>query len=573
MKKLAVYLKDDKKECVLAPVFKLLEAGMDLLVPLVVADMLNHGVGGADPALLYRDFLWLLFLAAAGLLFSFTAQWFAAKAGVDFATRIRQAVFDHVQALSYKQLDKLGADTLITRMTSDVNQMQTGLNMALRLLLRSPFIVFGSLIMAFRIDVCCALVFAVSIPLLGAIIFGIMQASIPLYARAQEALDRLMVVARENLNGVRVIRAFNAERQETEAFEACSHEVTRLNELVGRLSAALNPLTFALINVATVFLIRTGMLEVHLGQIAQGDVVALYNYMAQMIVELIKLASLIIILNRALACAKRLEGVLEIKAGMPYGQEAEINLIEENAVVFRHVSFHYGEQAGDALSDISFTAKAGETIGIIGGTGSGKSSLLNLILRLYDADEGEISVFGKNVRSYAKGELPRRIGMVPQQAVLFAGTVRENMQVADSSVGDDEIWRALTIAQAKNIVAEKEGGLDAPVEQNGQNFSGGQRQRLTIARALVKDPAVLLLDDAASALDLATDLQLRKALRAWRGKHAVFIVSQRISGVKNADHILVLQDGRLVGDDTHENLLRSCGVYRELYASQNGGIR
>ena len=572
MKKLLVYLKDDMKACILAPLFKLLEAGMDLMVPMVVADMLNHGVLQADHALLYRDFQELLFLATAGLLFSFTAQWFAAKASVSFASRIRQAVFDHVQTLSYSQLDRLGTDTLITRLTSDVNQVQTGVNMALRLLLRSPFIVFGSMIMAFQINFRCALIFAVSIPFLGLIIFGIMQTSISLYTSAQKALDRLTMSARENLSGVRVIRAFNAQQKEMHAFEMDSHEVTKLNERVGRLSATLNPLTFTLINVAIIFLIQTGLLEVHLGHIVQGDVVALYNYMAQMIIELIKLTSLIIVLNRSVACADRLCDVLETDVGMQDGKEVKIDLEANPAVAFRHVSFHYGEQDGDALHDISFEVGNGETVGIIGGTGSGKSSIMNLIPRFYDADAGEVVVFGKNVHLYEKEALLNHFGIVSQQAVLFAGTIRENIQFADPAVNDDEIWQALAIAQAKDIVDGKEGGLDAVVEQNGRNFSGGQRQRLTIARAVVKKPDILLLDDAASALDQATDLRLRKALRAMKGKYTIFIISQRIASVKNADHILVLQNGRLVGDDRHEKLLVSCPVYQQLYASQSGGV-
>lgn len=571
MKKLLVYLKEDRKACILAPVFKLLEAGMDLLVPVVVADMLNRGVTQTNHTLLQQNFRWLLFLAAAGLLFSFTAQWFAAKASVGFATRIRQAVFDHVQTLSFRQSDQLGTDTLITRLTSDVNQVQTGLNMALRLLLRSPFIVFGAMIMAFRIDVRCALIFAIPIPLLGAIIFGIMQASIPLYAKAQKALDHLTGIARENLSGVRVIRAFNAQKQEVDAFEAGNIAVTKLSERVGRLSAALNPLTFALINIAIIFLMQTGRAEVHGGYITQGDVVALYNYMAQMIIELIKLSSLIIVINRALACGERLNGVLEIDGDIQDGKEKKVDVEENPAVAFHHVSFHYGEQDGEVLHDISFTVRNGETIGIIGGTGSGKSTILQLIPRFYEASAGEILVFGKNVRTYAKDALLDPIGIVLQPAVLFAGTIRENIQFAAPQANDEAIRQALRVAQAEDIVIGKEGGLDALVEQNGQNFSGGQRQRLTIARALVKKPAILLLDDAGSALDAATDLRLRKALRAMKGKQTIFIVSQRIAGVKNADHILVLQNGSLVGDDRHENLLASCRVYQELYASQCGG--
>lgn len=570
MKRLAGYMKNYKKEGILAPAFKLLEAFMDLLVPLVVAAIINQGIAGRDTAYLIRCFLFLITLAVLGMLFSFTAQWFAAKASVGFATELRQALFDHIQGLSYAELDTLGTDTLITRMTSDVNQVQNGLNLALRLLLRSPFIVFGSMVMAFTIDVRCALVFTVAIPVLSLVVFGIMCASIPLFAKAQTALERLLGKTRENLTGVRVIRAFCKEEQEKQEFDERNEALTRMNERVGRLSALMNPATYVLINLATVFLIREGAVRVHLGAIAQGDVVAMYNYMAQMIVELIKLASLIITINKSIACAKRNEGILEVESEMKY-EKISVDKTDDGrkeAVCFRRVSFSYKGSGEAAVTDIDFSVKKGQTVGIIGGTGSGKSTLIQMIPRFYDATEGTVEVNGTDVKAYPEGELIQKIGIVPQKAVLFEGTIRDNLKWGNEHASDEMLWEALDTAQARELAEGKEGQLDFRIEQNGRNLSGGQKQRLTIARALVKQPEILILDDSASALDFATDLRLRQAIHGLEGDMTVFIVSQRTSSVRGADVILVLDDGRLVGKGTHEELLRQCEVYQEIYYSQ-----
>ena len=569
MRKLLVYLQDYRRESVLAPLLKLAESLMDLFVPLVVASIINEGVATGNQSLIYQRFWLLIALAVAGMLFSFAAQWMAAKASVGFSTKLRQALFDHIQQLSYQELDSLGTDTLITRMTSDVNQIQNGLNLALRLLLRSPFIVFGAMICAFAIDIPCALLFAVAIPALSLVVFGIMLASIPLFAQVQAALDGLLGMTRENLTGVRPIRAFCKEQAEIDEFDRKNEALTRMNEHVGRLSALMNPATYLIINIATIFLIRQGALRVEAGILQQGDVVALYNYMAQIVVELVKLASLIITINRALACASRVQDMLEVEPSMTYPEEllAELPITDE-AVRFDHVSFSYAGAGDAALSDIDFVARRGQTIGIIGGTGSGKSTVANLIPRFYDVTKGQVSIDGLDARAYPPSALVDQIGIVPQKAVLFEGTIRSNLLWGNGDATDEDLWAALETAQATEVVRGKEGQLDAPIEQGGRNLSGGQRQRLTIARALVKRPRILILDDSASALDFATDLALRRAIANLPGSPTVFIVSQRTSSVRQADQILVLDDGTLAGLGTHDELMASCDVYQEIYYSQ-----
>lgn len=570
MKKVLSYLKKYTKESILAPAFKLLEAGMDLLVPLVVAAIINNGIGNEDKSYVVRCFIILIALAILGIAFSFTAQWFAAKASVGVATDLRQALFDHIQGFSYTELDRLGTDTLITRMTSDINQVQNGVNLALRLVLRSPFIVFGAMIMAFMIDVKCALIFAAAIPVLAVVVFGIMLICIPLYSRSQRSLDKLLGITRENLEGVRVIRAFCREEREIEEFDEKNRALTKMNEFVGRISTIMNPGTYLLINIATIILIRSGALRVEMGDLKQGDVVALYNYMAQIIVELVKLASLIITLNKSMACAGRIGEVFAVEPGMVYKEIANGRSGSEGdtSVAFEKVSFSYTTSDADAVTDISFKARKGQTIGIIGGTGCGKSTLVNLIPRFYDVTEGVVTVDGQDVRDYPKDALTGKIGIVPQKAVLFEGTIRENMKWGNENADDTQIRKALEAAQAAEVVDGKEGGLDAHVEQNGRNFSGGQKQRLCIARALVKEPEILILDDSSSALDFATDLKLRRAIHNLEGNMTVFIVSQRTASVRNADTILVLDDGRLVGSGTHDALMKDCEVYREIYYSQ-----
>ena len=570
MKKVLSYLKKYTKESILAPAFKLLEAGMDLLVPLVVAAIINNGIGNEDKSYVVRCFIILIALAILGIAFSFTAQWFAAKASVGVATDLRQALFDHIQGFSYTELDRLGTDTLITRMTSDINQVQNGVNLALRLVLRSPFIVFGAMIMAFMIDVKCALIFAAAIPVLAVVVFGIMLICIPLYSRSQRSLDKLLGITRENLEGVRVIRAFCREEREIEEFDEKNRALTKMNEFVGRISTIMNPGTYLLINIATIILIRSGALRVEMGDLKQGDVVALYNYMAQIIVELVKLASLIITLNKSMACAGRIGEVFAVEPGMVYKEIANGRSGSEGdtSVAFEKVSFSYTTSDADAVTDISFKARKGQTIGIIGGTGCGKSTLVNLIPRFYDVTEGVVTVDGQDVRDYPKDALTGKIGIVPQKAVLFEGTIRENMKWGNENADDTQIRKALEAAQAVEVVDGKEGGLDAHVEQNGRNFSGGQKQRLCIARALVKEPEILILDDSSSALDFATDLKLRRAIHNLEGNMTVFIVSQRTASVRNADTILVLDDGRLVGSGTHDALMKDCEVYREIYYSQ-----
>lgn len=583
MKKLFPFLRPYRKESILAPLFKLLEALMDLIVPLVIADIIDRGIANGDKVYILERFIFLLLLAAVGLAFSITAQWFAAKASVGFATDLRQKLFDHIQSLSYSRVDTLGTDTLITRMTSDMNTLQNGVNMVLRLLLRSPFIVLGAMVCSFFIDVKSALVFVVAIPILSLVIYGLMALSIPLYRKVQAKLDRVLGLTSENLTGVRVIRAFCREEDEVASFDFANEELTHLNLLVGRISALMNPVTYVLINVATVVLIQVGAIRVNAGVLETGAVVAMYNYMAQMIVELIKLANLIVTINRALACGDRVAQVLDINSGMEFPEELISHATErdgaednqaasaEDAVHFSHVSFCYEGGGDEALTDIEFTAKRGETIGIIGGTGSGKSTLVNLIPRFYDVTEGAVEVDGINVKDYPKNGLTDRIAMVPQKAVLFEGSIRDNLTMGLTGVSDEDLWKALETAQAKEVVEGKDGKLDAGVEQNGRNFSGGQKQRLTIARALARKPEILVLDDSSSALDFATDAALRKAINNLEGDLTVFIVSQRTSSIRNADQILVLDDGKLVGRGSHDELLKTCEVYQEIYASQFPG--
>ena len=580
MKKLFPFLRPYRKESILAPLFKLLEALMDLIVPLVIADIIDRGIANGDKVYILERFIFLLLLAAVGLAFSITAQWFAAKASVGFATDLRQKLFDHIQSLSYSRVDTLGTDPLITRMTSDMNTLQNGVNMVLRLLLRSPFIVLGAMVCSFFIDVKSALVFVVAIPILSLVIYGLMALSIPLYRKVQAKLDRVLGLTSENLTGVRVIRAFCREEDEVASFDFANEELTHLNLLVGRISALMNPVTYVLINVATVVLIQVGAIRVNAGVLETGAVVAMYNYMAQMIVELIKLANLIVTINRALACGDRVAQVLDINPGMEFPEElishaTERDGAEDNqaasaadAVHFSHVSFCYEGGGDEALTDIEFTAKRGETIGIIGGTGSGKSTLVNLIPRFYDVTEGAVEVDGINVKDYPKNGLTDRIAMVPQKAVLFEGSIRDNLTMGLTGVSDEDLWKALETAQAKEVVEGKDGKLDAGVEQNGRNFSGGQKQRLTIARALARKPEILVLDDSSSALDFATDAALRKAINNLEGDLTVFIVSQRTSSIRNADQILVLDDGKLVGKGSHDELLKTCEVYQEIYYSQ-----
>ena len=574
MKKLASYLKRYTKESILAPLFKLLEVVFDLMVPLVVARMINIGVAGNDRGYMVRCFLLLILMALLGLAASITAQFFAAKASTGFAADLRQAVFDHIQGFSFTELDTLGADTMITRLTDDINQVQTGVNMGLRLLLRSPFVVFGAMIMAFTIDVSCAWVFAVVIPVLFVAVFAIMLSSIPLYRRAQSALDRVTCLTRENLTGVRVIRAFCREDHSVREFDESSQALTRLNEFVGKISALLNPLTYVLINLAAVVLIDRAAIRVNIGSIAQGDVVALNNYMLQITVELIKLASLIITLTKSMACAGRVAGVLEQPTSMTYPEkDAQPRENGDEAVRFDHVNFTYRNAGAPSLTDISFCAKKGQTVGIIGGTGSGKSTLISLIPRFYDAASGTVCLDGCNVKEYTQEALCRKVAVVQQRSVLFQGSIRDNLRWGNENASDEELWQALEVAQAREIVEGKEGQLDFRLEQGGRNLSGGQKQRLSIARALVKKPEILILDDSSSALDFATDAALRSAIHGLGGGVTTFLVSQRIACIRQADQILVLDNGSLAGVGTHEELLESCGLYQEIFDSQFPGER
>ena len=574
MKKLASYLKRYTKESILAPLFKLLEVVFDLMVPLVVARMINIGVAGNDRGYMVRCFLLLILMALLGLAASITAQFFAAKASTGFAADLRQAVFDHIQGFSFTELDTLGADTMITRLTDDINQVQTGVNMGLRLLLRSPFVVFGAMIMAFTIDVSCAWVFAVVIPVLFVAVFAIMLSSIPLYRKAQSALDRVTCLTRENLTGVRVIRAFCREDHSVKEFDESSQALTKLNEFVGKISALLNPLTYVLINIAAVVLIDRAAIRVNIGSIAQGDVVALNNYMLQITVELIKLASLIITLTKSMACAGRVAGVLEQPTSMTYPEkDAQPRENGDEAVRFDRVNFTYRNASAPSLTDISFRAEKGQTVGIIGGTGSGKSTLISLIPRFYDATSGTVCLDGCNVKEYTQEALCRKIAVVQQRSVLFQGTIRDNLRWGNENASDEELWQALEVAQAREIVEGKEGQLDFRLEQGGRNLSGGQKQRLSIARALVKKPEILILDDSSSALDFATDAALRSAIHGLGGGVTTFLVSQRIACIRQADQILVLDNGSLAGIGTHEELLERCGLYQEIFDSQFPGER
>ena len=569
MKKLLRFLKPYTKESIISPLFKLLEAIFDLLVPLVVKDIIDNGVLRGDAYVAGR-FGILIAFAAIGFTCALIAQYFAAKAAVGFATGLRRDLFAHIQRFSYEQTDKVGTSTLITRMTADVNQLQSGVNMTLRLFLRSPIIVFGAMIMAFSVNAKSALVFVVVIPLLALVVFSIMIKSIPLYRKVQKNLDGVTSATRETLTGVRVIRAFRKEREEIASFEETNESHYRVQNLVGRLSALMNPLTLIIVNAGTIALILSGAELVSIGEMTQGEVVAMINYMAQVLVELVKFASTVFLVNKSLACASRIESVFDLPTGMAKAPEHTVEGNFDHAVEFCNVSLTYAGNADVSLDRISFAAKRGSTVGIIGSTGSGKSSLINLIPRFYDATEGSVLVDGRDVRTYDTEALRDKIAIVPQKAVLFRGTVRSNLLWGNKNASDEELWEALRLAQADSFIREKDGGLDAPVSQNGKNFSGGQRQRLTIARALVRKAEILILDDSASALDYATDAALRKALRELPHSPTVFIISQRTSSIRHADQIVVLEDGQAVGIGTHDSLLSDCEVYREIYESQFG---
>ena len=567
MKKLLAYLKGYEKESILGPLFKLLEASFELIVPLVVAAMIDRGIGQGNKGYAGRMTLLLIALGLVGLVCSVTAQYFAAKASVGFVTRLRHALMEHLQKFTYAQLDKVGSSTLITRMTSDMNQVQTGMNLALRLLLRSPFVVFGAMIMAFFVDAKAAMVFVVAIPLLSVVVFGIMLLTIPLYKKVQARLDGVTGVTRENLSGVRVLRAFGKEEAEKAEFREKNQGLTTLQKKVGRVSSLMNPLTYAMINGAIVALIYQGALRVDAGALTQGQVVALYNYMSQILVELIKMANLIINMTKAAACGGRIQSILDMPAGaekLDGGKEGG-----DCAVEFRNVCLKYPGAAEDSLTDLTFRVPRGQTVGVIGGTGSGKSSLVNLIPRFYDATGGQVLVNGRDVRAWEPQELRRRIGVVPQKAELFVGSIRDNLKWGDEDADDAALLAAAEAAQAGDVVRNK-GGLDAWIEQHGRNLSGGQRQRLTIARALVRRPEILILDDSASALDYATDAALRSALAHLDWRPTVFIVSQRTSSIRHANLILVLEDGKVAGMGTHGELMENCPVYREIHESQFG---
>lgn len=569
MKSLMKYLKDYKKECVLSPLFKLLEATFELFVPLVMAAVIDKGIGHADKPYIVKMCLVLIALGIIGLVCSITAQFFAAKAAVGFATKLRHSLFGHIQSLSFSEIDTLGTSTLITRMTSDVNQVQNGVNLVLRLLLRSPFVVVGAMVMAFTIDVKAALIFVVTIPLLCIVVFAIMFVSIPLYKKVQAGLDRVLLGTRENLTGVRVIRAFNKEKDEVERFNESNAALTKIQMYVGRISALMNPITYIIINGGIVALIYVGAIRVDSGAISQGQVVALVNYMSQILVEVVKVANLIISCTKALASANRIESIFDVKASVCDKTEVMLgDNSSEYAVEFNNVYLKYKDAGEDALSNIDFKVKRGETVGIIGGTGCGKSSIVNLIPRFYDATGGEVIVNGVNVKDQPVEKLRNIVGMVMQKAVLFKGTIRDNMKWGNDNATDAEIYEALDISQSREFVEQKPDKLDEMIEQGGKNLSGGQKQRLTIARALVKKPQILILDDSASALDFATDAKLRKAIASMEGKMTVFIVSQRTSSIQHADKIVVLDDGQIVMIGTHEELLEKCEEYREIHYSQ-----
>lgn len=585
MKRLMMYLKDYKKESILAPLFKLLEAFFELMVPLVMANIIDYGISNRNMGYIGKMGLLLLLLGVVGLASSITAQFFAAKAAVGFSTQLRQALFDHIEDLSFTDIDKAGTSTMITRMTSDVNQVQSGINMTLRLFLRSPIIVFGAMIMAFTIDVKCALIFVVAIPLLSVVVFGIILSTIPMYKKVQAKLDQVLGITRENLTGVRVIRAFHQEAKESDRFRENNEALSAMQIFVGKISACMNPVTYIIVNGAIIALIYTGAVQVNIGNLSQGEVVAIINYMNQILVELVKLANLIVTMTKALACAERVASVFEIGAD---ATEDEKKAALDNSIAakvdekapflnFNHVSLTYQGAGAPTLQDMNFTVNRGNTVGIIGGTGSGKTSLVNLIPGFYPATEGEILLEGRDIRTMSDEELRGRIGVVPQKAVLFKGTIRSNLQWGKPDATEEEMWKALELAQASEVVDGKPGKLDATVAQNGKNFSGGQRQRLTIARALVRNPEILILDDSASALDYATDAKLRAAIRTLEDKTTTFIVSQRASTIRHADKIIVLDDGEIAGMGTHDELLKDCTVYQEIYYSQypeqRGGVR
>lgn len=569
MRKLIYYLKDYKKESILAPLFKMLEALFELFVPIVMAKVIDVGIPLGDKNYIIRMCLVMILLGIIGLACSITAQYFSAKAASGFATKLRHSLFEHIQSLSFTEMDTIGTSTLITRMTSDINQVQNGVNMFLRLFMRSPFIVFGAMVMAFTIDVKAALIFVVAIPVLSVVVFGIMYASIPLYKKVQSRLDTVLGITRENLTGVRVIRAFHKEENETEKFEDANNSLASLQIFVGKISALMNPMTYVIVNLAIAALVWTGGIRVNTGIITQGEVVALINYMSQVLVELIKLANLIVLINKAIACGNRVQSVFEIKTSMDETENpVSPDKKTDYAVEFNHVCLRYGKSDVDSLTDIDFNVKRGETIGIIGGTGSGKSSVVNMIPRFYDACEGEVLVDGINVKDYAINDLRQKIGIVMQKAVLFKGTIRDNLLWGNGNASEDDIYEALKVSQALEVVEGKKNGLDSEVAQGGKNFSGGQKQRLTIARALVRKPEILILDDSASALDYATDAALRKAIREMDNSPTVFIVSQRASSIQYADKIIVLDDGKIAGIGTHQELIDNCGVYQEIYYSQ-----
>ena len=582
MKRLMMYLKDYKKESILAPLFKLLEAFFELMVPLVMANIIDYGISNRNMGYIGKMGLLLLLLGVVGLASSITAQFFAAKAAVGFSTKLRQALFNHIEDLSFTDIDKAGTSTMITRMTSDVNQVQSGVNMTLRLFLRSPIIVFGAMIMAFTIDVKCALIFVVAIPLLSVVVFGIILSTIPLYKKVQSKLDQVLGITRENLTGVRVIRAFHQEAKESDRFRENNEALSAMQIFVGKISACMNPVTYIIVNGAIIALIYTGAVQVNIGNLSQGEVVAIINYMNQILVELVKLANLIVTMTKALACAERVASVFDIGADAAYVEAQDQKLadkVDKSApfLDFKHVSLTYQGAGAPTLQDMNFTVNRGDTVGIIGGTGSGKTSLVNLIPGFYPATEGEILLEGRDIRTMSDEELRGRIGVVPQKAVLFKGTIRSNLQWGKPDATEEEMWKALELAQASEVVDGKPGKLDATVAQNGKNFSGGQRQRLTIARALVRNPEILILDDSASALDYATDAKLRAAIRTLEDKTTTFIVSQRASTIRHADKIIVLDDGEIAGMGTHDELLKDCTVYQEIYYSQypeqRGGVR
>lgn len=569
MKQILKYLKEYKKECICAPLFKLLEASFELIVPLVMAAIIDNGITASDKPYIWKMGGVLVLLAAVGLVSSVTAQYFAAKAAVGFSTKLRHILFEKIESLSFSKMDTVGTSTLITRMTSDINQVQSGVNLVLRLFLRSPFIVFGAMAMAFTVNVRAAMVFVVTIPLLSIVVFSVMAASLPLYKKVQSSLDTVLSHTRENLEGTRVIRAFNKQNDEIDSFNRDNGFLTNMQQVVGRISALTNPLTFIIINIATIAVIVSGGKQVYAGILTQGEVVALVNYMSQILVELIKLANLIVQVTKAVACGNRIADVLSIPSKLPEKNPKLIGAKDgAPEVEFDHVCMTYEGAADETLTDINFTVQKGQTIGIIGGTGSGKSSLVNLIPRFYDATKGTIRIQGNDINDYDAVQLRDKIGVVMQKAVLFAGTIADNLRWGKNDATEEEMWKALDIAQATEVVKGKEGGLDYMIEQGGKNLSGGQKQRLTIARAVVKDPDILILDDSASALDFATDASLRAALKGMHGDKTIFIVSQRTSSIQFADNIIVLDDGQMVGFGPHEELLETCETYKEIYDSQ-----